>query len=396
MKTKALIFVSVLGGVLALIPLLRSLAVADLEENFERRRSALSVSVMPLKQVDHYQIQQKYSGRVVARRESDHGFDRGGLLRAVLVEEGMRVEKGHVLARLDQSRLDARLVERAAELEWAEADATQARARVEMAKLSHDRYQNLLASKHISQARFDQVRTDLDVLRASKLAAEAAIAKARAGVENAKNDIGHAQLKAQFSGMVLRRYVDEGTSVAAASPILRLIEDQALEIHLGLPLTASRILEIGASYEFDANGRRFKARLRALLSKVDYDTRTVTALFDVMEYKAKTHIIAGELAQLSLETTIESKGFWLPTSALAESRRGLWSVLALHQSDEDGTTILSRREVQILHTEAERVFARGTLRQGDRIVSGGLHRLVAGQRVRPREQSSLPPAGAGQ
>lgn len=394
MKTKALVFVSVLGAVLALIPLLRSLAVADLEEDFERRKSALSVAVITLKQVDQYQIQQKYSGRVVARRESDHGFDRGGLLKAVLVEEGMRVEKGHLLARLDQSRLDARLAERTAELARAEANATQARARVEMARLSHDRYQNLLASKHISQARFDQVRTDLDVLRASKEAAEAAIAKARAGVENAKNDINHTHLRAQFSGMVLRRYVDEGTSVAAASPILRLIEDQVLEIHLGLPLTASRILEIGSPYEFDANGRRFKARLRALLSKVDYDTRTVTAIFDVMGQKAKTHIIAGELAQLNLEATIESKGFWLPTSALAESRRGLWSVLALQQPDEAGTTILSRREVQILHTEAERVFARGTLRQGDRIVSGGLHRLVAGQRVRPLEQMST--AGAGQ
>jgi len=387
MKIKPLIMMAAILGAVAMIPLLRSLAVADLDEDFERRKAALSVSVISLSAEDHYQVRQKFSGRVVARRESDHGFDQGGLLVDILVDEGMRVKKGDILARLDQSRLEARLLQAEAALKEARARDKEAEARLKMARLSFDRYQTLLNKKHISQARFDQVKTDLDALIYGRRAAQAAIANAGARLKNAAADIALSELKAQFSGTILKRYLDEGASIGAGSAVVRLIEDEKLEIHLGLPITAARSLELGNLYDFSANGRSLKARLRSLLSKVDYDSRTLKAVFDVTADDMNS-ALAGELAQLNLDTRIEAEGFWLPTSALAESRRGLWSVLALSKTDAEGTATLVRRELQIIHTQAERVFVRGTLRAGDQIVSSGLHRLVAGQLVRPQDEKT--------
>jgi hypothetical protein len=73
----------------------------------------------------------------------------------------------------------------------------------------------------------------------------------------------------------------------------------------------------------------------------------------------------------------------------------LWAVYALVEPPADyaesgGPSAriaqLERRDVEILHTEPERVFARGVLMSGERIVATGAHRVVPGQLVRPAER----------
>jgi multidrug efflux pump subunit AcrA (membrane-fusion protein) len=102
--------------------------------------------------------------------------------------------------------------------------------------------------------------------------------------------------------------------------------------------------------------------------------------------------------RLELTERVTEPGFWLPIAALTEGLRGLWTVYALVPANpsaepgEDSVRLVEPRAVEILHTEADRVFARGTLADGDRIVAGGLHRLARGQRVRIAE--TVAPAGA--
>ena len=48
-----------------------------------------------------------------------------------------------------------------------------------------------------------------------------------------------------------------------------------------------------------------------------------------------------------------------------------------------GAFVLEQRSVEVLHQESDRVLVRGTIKEGDRIVSSGIHRLVPGQVVRP-------------
>ena len=63
----------------------------------------------------------------------------------------------------------------------------------------------------------------------------------------------------------------------------------------------------------------------------------------------------------------------------------LWSVFAIvgRQSASDNTGgRVERRDVEVLHTTAERVFVRGAIDEGDQIVGSGIHRLVPGQAVR--------------
>jgi len=383
-----IIFGVVVIILLAAIVFAKSTAQASLNQDQAALGRALSVETMTLQAVDHYQVQQQYSGNIVAGRESDHGFDKAGLLAEVLVDDGDRVKKGDILARLDTRRFEARKKELDAELAEAVALNHETTARLGRAQATYDRYQILVDKKHVSRQKFDEVKFDLAALKARIIANESAVARSKAALNSLEVDRDLAFLTARFDGSVVRRYQDEGTALGSGAAVIRLIEDKKLEIQVGLPQSAAFALMPGETYFFTYQGQKIRTQLRSVLNKVDSATRTVTAIFDVAgdSENIGANIWAGGLAQLAIDTSIQQAGFWLPTGALAESRRGLWSVYSLKSyrgSTEYGT--LFRQELQILYTDSDRVFVRGTLQDGQRIVSGGLHRLVPGQLVRVSE-----------
>ncbi len=361
-------------------------AQASLNEDQAARERALVVSTSILKESDSYQVKQKYSGSIVAGRESDHGFDKAGLLAEVMVDEGDRVKKGDILARLDMRRFDARERELDADLSQAKALDVETKALLDRAEATYGRYVVLLDKKHISEQKFDQVKFDLIALKARKVATSAAVTKSEAALKSLGIDRELATLTARFDGSVIRRYLDEGTALSAGTPVVRLIEDHRLEIHVGLPASAVFSLVPGESHIFDYQSSRITTKLRSVIKRVDQSTRTVTAIFDVTNNNM--NIRAGGLAQLTMYVEIQQAGFWLPSGALAESRRGLWSVYTLkpHKGSKEYGT-LARQELQVIYTDSNRVFVRGTLQAGDRVISGGLHRLVPGQLVRVSGES---------
>ena len=378
----AVALAALLGGVF----FAKSFAVASLNQDQTVLDRALPVSSITLKAVTHYQVKQKYSGSIVASRESDHGFDTGGLLTTVFVDEGDLVKKGDILARLDMRRLDAKAKELEAALAETIALNLETTARLDRAQATYDRYTVLVNQKHVSQEKFDQVKFDLIALKAHKLATRSAVDKSEAALKGLNIDRDMASLTARFDGSVIRRYLDEGTAIGSGTPIIRLIEDNKLEIHVGLPLSATFTLAPGQTHIFTYQGKQITTKLRTILKRIDQSTRTITAIFDVTDNAAS--IRAGGLAQLSIDTDVAQPGFWLPSGALTESRRGLWSVYTLKPyKDSPEYSTLSRQELQVIYTETDRIFVRGTIQDGDRIVSGGIHRLVPGQLVRIAEEN---------
>jgi hypothetical protein len=74
--------------------------------------------------------------------------------------------------------------------------------------------------------------------------------------------------------------------------------------------------------------------------------------------------------------------------ALVKGERGLWAVYAVvPRPGGGGAATLERRDVEILYTASDRVYARGLLQDGDEIVSAGAHRVVPGQAVSPVPES---------
>jgi multidrug efflux pump subunit AcrA (membrane-fusion protein) len=157
-----------------------------------------------------------------------------------------------------------------------------------------------------------------------------------------------------------------------------LSEIGVLEARIGLSASRADRLSVGTRYRLAVEGVEVEAVLASVIQAVASNTRTVTARFQLES--PPSSVRHGSVAELSLETHIEDRGYWIPTTALRQEGQGLWSVFAL--VDADGPLYAEPRVLEMIHAEADRAYVRGTLHDGERIIATGLHRVAPGQRVR--------------
>lgn len=341
----------------------------------------LSVATLTANRANGFDVEESYAGRIVSRRASNLGFERSGLLVEITVDEGAAVRVGDRLARLDIQKLRAQKEERQAELAHRLATRKETAARLALAHVTVQRRVKLLKMNNVSRHNYDEAVFDEKALQSLLKANTAAIEQVVASLKSLDVDLQLSAIYAPFDGTIVERRVDEGTSVNAGEPVFRLIEDAVKEVRVGIPVQATGALRVGDIYDIEVAGERFDVRLRTLLAILDTDTRTVPAIFEVDD--PDRHLRSGQLARLKLRYTVPAEGFWLPLTALIGGRRGLWNAYVLEPAGEkNGQMRVKRRELQMLHIEADRAFVRGTLRDGDQVVANGVHRLVPDQRVR--------------
>ncbi len=329
--------------------------------------AATPVEVVELVPSENFTTRSTYIGRVEARRRSELGFELGGELASVMVDEGQSFGRGQVLARLDTARLRARRQELAMQLARARAEAQAANSR-------YTRNTSLRAStpEAVAEQALDDARYAAD-------AASAQVSAVNAQIAALDVDIRRARIVAPYSGIVEARRMDEGEIAAAGMPVLTVLETAAPEARIGIPAANDTNLSPGSRVLITVDGVPMSARVTSIGVARSSETRTVD-LIATLGAPLGT-IRDGDLASLEIERQIPGDGFWVPLSALTESRRGLWSVLVVEQRESEASPILVRREVELVGQDQNRAFVRGALQRSDLVVASGLQRLAAGAPV---------------
>ena len=384
----------------------------------------LAVQTISVEPVSAYRVAREYTGAIVARRTSQLGFESAGKLAQIYVDEGDSVTAGTALAALDTEHLEthrrqlvARRAQAAAKLDEmvagprdeeiaaARARVESFRAQVELLRRQTARYKRLLARDATSRDDYEQVAFGLKA-RESQLheakhnleellngtrkeqieAQRSVVAELDAAIADVDVDLRKSTLKAPFEGTIARRLADDGTVVEAGQPIFRLVEDQMLEAWIGLPVQATRRLTEESVHRVKIDGRYFGATVAGRFPEVDPATRTRTVVLGLDDSAAR-YVVHGQVVRLQLDETVEANGYWLPTTALTEGVRGLWTSFVVVEADPNDSTQpdsyrVERRDIEVLHTESNRVLVRGTLNSGDRVITSGTHRVVPGQLVR--------------
>lgn len=417
-RFRLFLFSFVLFGLLGLFWGYSDIAYSTEAEGTGKESRGIPVEVVKLKPVDSFVRQRSYTGRVTAARTSELAFERSGKLINVTVDEGDTVQENMVLANLNTRHLEvvrlqlkaeraaaqAKLDEfkagpRAQTIAVAEAEVRQLSAKLKNLKADHSRNEKLLKQNAISksvfeasqydleqqQAQLDAARSRLSELqegtRKEQIAAQTAVvANLDASLADNQVDLDDAVLKAPFSGRISKRYADEGTVISPNAPLFRLVEDQKLEAHIGIPVEMARNLEHGMQQQVQLNGKTYEATLKAILPELDPVTRTQEVVLALNSESAKS-LVPGQVIRIAISEPVQMQGFWLPVSALARGERGLWSAYAVIQGNQADEAILEKRQVEVLHTEGDRVLVRGTLQAGDRIVVDGIHKLANQQPV---------------
>ncbi len=338
----------------------------------------LPVTWQLLKAEVGYQAERVYGGTTAPARASELGFKQGGQVASVRVDIGDQVKQGEVLAELDSASLRASLANANAAVAVASANLQAADANLDLAVRTDKRFRDLRTDGHVSEQLFDETRLKLSASRAQRSVASASLSQARAGKLSAEVALSEARITAPFDGTVQSRYVDEGTQVTPGRSVLRLVDTTTTEAHVGLPESVIRSISTESIYPVRWGSQRWQATFKALLPEIDPATRTVTGIFNIEPTDASmpTSIAYGAVVELELQSSVSEPGYWAPLASLTEADRGLWAVYVL--ADDN---LVERRLVEVIHTEATRAFVRGTLQDGERLITSDASRIVPGQRV---------------
>ncbi|HEU0219881.1 MAG TPA: efflux RND transporter periplasmic adaptor subunit [Gallionella sp.] len=297
-----------------------------------------------------------YSGEVRARHETQMGFRIGGKIIERLVDAGARVKAGQALMCLDPGDAGLQLGSAEAQYQLAEADAK--------------RYRELRSKGFVSQSALD--------------AKEAALKATAAQAGLARNQSVYTTLHADRAGVIAAILAEAGQVVAAGQPVLRLAPDGEREVAIAIPESQLANLKTGAAAEIvlltaGDSAAPLAGRLRELSPAADPASRTYAARVTLTQ--ASPDVALGMTVRVRFAANKKSDGLLIPLSAIFQQGKqaAVWIVAA------DRT--VSLRPVQVAAYRDDGAVIAGGLAAGERIVSNGVHRLAAGEKIRIIENS---------
>ncbi len=227
------------------------------------------------------------------------GIEVSGTIESVEVDYNDHVEVGQILARLDTSKLEAQVLQSSAALDVARAKLLQAQATVQeseaqMARLNEVR--SLTDGKMPSQSEYDTQEAVRVRAHADQASAKASVAQAQATLEANRSDLAKAEVRSPINGIVLKRSIEPGQTVAAMfqSPVLFTLAEDLAQMELQVDVDEADVGMVredqNATFTVDAYPDKV---FPAQTTLVRYGSETVGG---VVTYKAVLNVDNSSLA----------------------------------------------------------------------------------------------------
>jgi HlyD family secretion protein len=303
------------------------------------------------------------TGSLAAKREMPVGVaGEGGMVRSVLVEPGTWVKAGQTLAIIDRSVQAEQANSQAASVKVAQADAA-------IAQSDFERARALVARGFISKA-------DLDRKGATRDAAVARVAVARAQFGQMQAQIGRLDIRSPAAGLVLTRTIEPGQIVGPSSGALfRVAKDGELEMKALLAEQDLARLKIGDSAQVTPIGgtQAFTGRIWQISPVIDPQTRQGTARIQ-LSYNPALRPGGFASADLQSGNVLAPR---VPESAVLSDDKGSYVYIV----NPDGS--IARRDVKIGDVSDAGVVILSGINGSEKIVLAAGAFLNPGDKVKP-------------
>ena len=260
----------------------------------EQKAAAVQVETVAASEIaDIYQasgsVRARYSAAIAAKITAN--------ILDVRVQTGDHVQAGQTLIALDRRDLEAHL--RRSEAARAEAESTidetenaitAARANFELARVTHKRFEELLAKASVSQQEFDESQTRLrsaeaalEMAASKRRQVEARRSQAEAEIAAARVALGYATLAAPFAALVTERKADPGSLATPGAPLLTLEREGNPRLEASIDESRLGLVRVGESVavEIDGLNRTVTGRVAEIVPSVDAATRSFTVKIDL-------------------------------------------------------------------------------------------------------------------
>ncbi|MGB7184527.1 MAG: efflux RND transporter periplasmic adaptor subunit, partial [Burkholderiaceae bacterium] len=291
------------------------------------------------------------SGTVTPKGSVSVGSQVSGQILEVLADYNDRVAAGDILARIDSSNFDQRVHQATADLDAAKAQvqvqisqaaarqADVSRANVSLSDARRDlaRKRELLTRGFISTAERDSaltiVRTRREDLRSAVAAgrvaaaqidnAKAIVAQREAALNNARLDFGRTIIRSPIDGIVIKRTVDAGQTVAASlqAPELFVIARNLTEMRVEASVDESDIGQVRqgmpASFTVDAfPAESFDGKVEQIRVSAENSQNVITYVVLVEFENSVLRLLPGMTANVQITTSNRQSVLRVPNTAL--------------------------------------------------------------------------------
>jgi len=220
------------------------------------------------------------TGNLQPINKVDVGSELSGLIEEVMADDNDSVKKGQVLVRLDVSKLKDQITRSEATLASAEAKQAEANASVQQSSANLDRLREvsrLSGGKVPSKTEMETAEATLAKALAELSSAKAAVNEARAALNSDKINLSKALIRSPIDGVVLKRSVEPGQTVAASFQVATLftIAEDLREMELEVAVDEADVGSVKngqkATFTVDAYPNR---KYTAQVTRVAYGSTT--------------------------------------------------------------------------------------------------------------------------
>lgn len=312
-----------------------------------------------------------------------------GIVQARQFEEGSEVQAGQVLYRIDPAPYRAGY-------DSAKAERARAEANLYAAKLTANRYAELVKTSAISkQANDDAV--------AALRQAQAAVAAAQAAEDKAKIDLDYTEVKSPITGRIGRSAVTPGALVTANQADALAVVQQLDPIYVDLTQSSTELLRLRRDLAAgrlqraaDAtlpvrlileDGSEYASEGKLASSEVTVDQTTGSVTLRALFPNPNDELLPGMYVRARLAQGVQDNTFLVPQAAVTRDPKGNAIVMVVGAENK-----VEARVVQTAEALGDKWVVTEGLKPGERIIVEGLQRARPGTQVQPQEMAAQPPA----
>lgn len=202
----------------------------------------------------------EFVGTIYYANISDIAAELAGKADEVTYEEGLRIEKNHVLVRLNTDIIETSIAQ-------TRASYDQALIELERARKDFDRMKTLYDAKSISESLYDD-----NLYKVRSL--EKKLAGLQASRDRLEIEWRKMTIAAPFGGIVVKKTVEQGEWIPAGGTVATIADDSMVDAIIDVPETSLLHLKQGRSIEVRSHNRVYTGTYISLLPRGNIATRT--------------------------------------------------------------------------------------------------------------------------
>lgn len=251
------------------------------------------------------------------------GTQVSGQIKELLVDFNSPVKRGQLIARIDPETFEYRVRQAQADAEAARSALGRAQVNLLNAQRDLARTRELVARNFVSEAELQTRQAAYDLAAADVKNAQAVLAQREASLASAKVDLARTEIRAPVDGIVIKRSVDVGQTVAASlqAPELFVIARDLRDMQVETSIDEADVgrIRIGqrATFTVDAfPGRTYQGEVKQIRKAAQTVQNVVTYTVLVSANNEDGLLMPGMTANVRIVTDTRESALKVPNAAL--------------------------------------------------------------------------------